>query len=120
MAEDPIEKPKCIICGKETDMTTFVTFENKREDNVPICGGCEAATPFPQTLSTIKEYVERRDSDDISRTLAIEMKKRGYEHYMGQDMQGSESRHFIKEGILVTIIVNHCPDEETLEAVRGE
>lgn len=121
MAEDPIEKAKCIICGKDTDNTTCVTFSIVCIDNIPMCEECQTTTSFSETIDAIKKYHrDRRYDEDIGRIIALDMKKRGYEHYMGQDMQGSESRHFIKDGRIVTVIVNHYPDEELFEAIRGE
>lgn len=122
MVEDPIEKDKCIICGKETDRM-MEQFPQLIQDNIPLCEDCEATTSKIQAdpiLNAIKEYIKRRDGEDIGRTMALEMKKKGYEHYLGHNYQGEEGRHFIKDDILVTIIVNHSPDEEIIEAIRGE
>jgi hypothetical protein len=119
MVEDPIEKDKCVICGKDTDRM-MEQFPGLVQDNIPLCGGCEATSPKIKILKAAEEYINKRDDEDISRTMAVEMKKKGYEHYLGNNYQGEEVRHFIKDGILVTIIVNHSPDDETIEAIRGE
>ena len=117
--EDPIEKDKCVICGKETDRK-MEQFPQWNKELIPMCGGCEATSTKAEIEKAIKEYLEKRDGEEISRTLAVEMKEKGYEHYLGPSYQGEESRHFIKDGMLVTIIVNHSPDDETIEAIRGE
>jgi hypothetical protein len=119
MVEDPIEKDKCIICGKDTDRI-MEQFSQLNQDNIPLCGGCEATSPKIKILKAVEEYMGKRDGEDISRTLALIMKEKGYEHYLGNNYQGEEGRHFIKDGRIVTIIVNHSPDEEDIEDIRGE
>lgn len=118
MVEDPIENNKCIICGKETNRT-YAMVPLQGILDIPMCGECEATTPFSKIMNAVMTYKNKRNGDDISRTLALEMKEKGYEHYLGHTYQGEEVRHFIKNGRLVTIIVNHYPDEEDIDAVIG-
>lgn len=122
MVEDPIEKERCIICGKETERVWEAyppTIRGVNSENVPICGGCQATTKFSEVVKAVEKYKERRDGVDIGRTIALELKKRGYEHYRGQDVQGAENRFFIKGERLIQVIVEEWADEEILENIKN-
>ncbi len=119
MAEDLIEPDVCIICEKPTDIKWETYPESQRED-IPMCEKCQNFTGFFEVTEAVKNFKDKRDDIDIGRTIAKILKEKGYKHYRGQDVQGVETRSFIKDERLVQVIVEEMPDDETLEGITGE
>lgn len=119
MTEDPIEPDLCIICGLPTTRK-WITYPESERDDIPMCEKCQTFTSFFKITESIEKFKERRDGIDIARTIAKMMKEKGYEHYNGQCLNGTENRFFVKGSRLVQVIVEECADAEILEAITGE
>lgn len=77
-----------------------------------------------EQLQRMVALYKHQNNDDLG-VLSVVAEQLGYKSYPGQSLNGEDVIHFLigdeKEGYgLLQMIYNCCPDEEIIEAIRGE